>query len=62
VYVEPLAIAYATQHIADPISQTKFLDPRILQLMDVEANESDRSTSHSMTAPSTTTDYEDGST
>jgi hypothetical protein len=31
-------------------------------LMDVEACESDRSTSHSMTASSSTTDSEDGST
>jgi hypothetical protein len=62
VYVEPLAVAFATQHIADPISRTKHLDPRVHELMDVEACESDRSTSHSMIASSSTTDSEDGST
>jgi hypothetical protein len=62
VYVEPLAVAFAAQHITDPISQTKHLDPRVHELMDVEACESDRSTSHSMTASSSTTDSEDGST
>jgi hypothetical protein len=61
VYIEPLAVAFATQHIADPVSQTKHLDPRVHELMDVEACESNRSTSHSMTASSSTTDSEDGS-
>jgi hypothetical protein len=62
VYVEPLAIAFAAQHITDHVSRTKHLDPRVHELMDVEACESDRSTSHSMTASSSTTDSEDGST
>jgi hypothetical protein len=61
-YVEPLAIAFAAQHITDHVSRTKHLDPRVHELMDVEACESDRSTSHSMTASSSTTDSEDGST
>jgi hypothetical protein len=61
-YVEPLAVAFATQHIADPVSKTKHIDPRVHELMDVEACESDRSSSHSMTASSRTTDSEDGST
>jgi hypothetical protein len=59
---KPLVVAFAAQHIADPVSQTKHLDPRVHELMDVEACESDRSTSHSMTASSSTTDSEDGST
>jgi hypothetical protein len=62
MYVEPLAVAFAAQHIADLVPRTKHLDPRIHELMDVEACESDRSTSHSMTASSSTTDSEDGST
>jgi hypothetical protein len=62
VYVEPLAVAFAAQHIPNPLSRTKHLDPRVHELMDIEACESDRSTSHSMTASSSTTDYEDGST
>jgi hypothetical protein len=62
MYVEPLATAFATQHIADLVSRTKHLDPRVYELMDVEACKSDRSTSHSMTASSRTTDSEDGST
>jgi hypothetical protein len=62
VYVEPLAVAFAAQHIADPVSRTKHLDPQVHELMDVEACESDRSTSHSMTASSSTTNSEDGST
>jgi hypothetical protein len=62
VYVEPLIVAFAAQHIADLVSRTKHLDPRVHELMDVEAYESDRSTSHSMTASSSTTDSEDGST
>jgi hypothetical protein len=62
VYVEPLTVAFAAQHITDPKSRTKYLDPRVHELMDVEACESDRSTSHSMTASSSTTDSEDGST
>jgi hypothetical protein len=62
MYVEPLALAFAAQHIADPIPRTKYLDPRVHELMDVEACESDRSTSHSMTTSSSTTDSEDGST
>jgi hypothetical protein len=62
VYVEPLAVAFAAQHIADRVSRTKHLDPRVHELMDVEACESDRSTSHSMTTSSGTTDSEDGST
>jgi hypothetical protein len=60
-YIEPLAVAFATQHIADPVSRTKHLDPQVHELMDIEACESDRSTSHSMTASSSTTDSEDGS-
>ena len=36
-YVEPLVVAFAAQHIADPISQTKHLDPQVHELMDVEA-------------------------
>jgi hypothetical protein len=62
MYAEPLAIAFAAQYIADLVSQTKYLDPRVHELMDVEACESNRSTSHSMTTSSSTTDYEDGST
>jgi hypothetical protein len=62
VYVEPLAVAFAAQHIADPVPQTKHLDPRVDELMDVEAYESDKSTSHSMTASSSTIDSKDGST
>jgi hypothetical protein len=62
VYVEPLAIAFATQHIADLVSRTKHSDPRVHELIDVEACESNRSTSHSMTASSSTTDFEDAST
>jgi hypothetical protein len=34
VSAEPLAIAYVAQHITDPVSQTKFLDPRVHELMD----------------------------
>jgi hypothetical protein len=62
VYVEPLVVAFAAQHITNLVSWTKYLDPRVYELMDVEACESDRSTSHSMTASSSTTDCEDGST
>jgi hypothetical protein len=62
VYVELLAVAFAAQHIADLVARTKHLDPRVHELMDVEACESNRSTSHSMTASSSTTDSEDGST
>jgi hypothetical protein len=62
VYAELLAIAFAAQHIADPVRRTKYLDPRVHELMDVEVCESDRSTSHSMTASSSTIDSEDGST
>jgi hypothetical protein len=62
MYVEPLAIAFAAQHITEPVPRTKHLDPRVHELMDVEACESDRSTSHSMIASSSTTDSEDGST
>ena len=40
VYVELLTIAFATQHIVDPIFQTKYLDPQVHELMDVEACES----------------------
>ena len=58
MYVEPLA----AQNIIDLISRTKHLDPRVQELMDVEACEFDRSTSHSMTTSSSTTDFEDGST
>jgi hypothetical protein len=61
VYAKPLAIAFAAQHIADPVPRTKYLDPQVHELMDVEACESDRSTSHSMTASSSTTDSQDGS-
>jgi hypothetical protein len=62
VYAEPLAIAFITQHIADPVSRTKHLDPRVHELMDVEACKSDKSTSHSMIASSSTIDSKDGST
>jgi hypothetical protein len=62
VYVEPLALAFAAQHTTDPVPRTKYLDPRVHELMDVEAYESDRSTSHSMITSSSTTDSEDGST
>jgi hypothetical protein len=62
VYAEPLAVAFAAQHIANPEPRTKYLDPRVHELMDAEACESDRSTSHSMTASSSTTNSEDGST
>jgi hypothetical protein len=61
LYAEPLAIAFVAQHIADPVPRTKYLDPQVHELMDVEACESDRSTSHSMTASSSTTDSQDGS-
>jgi hypothetical protein len=62
VYVELLAVAFAAQHIADPVPRTKYLDPQVHELMDVEAYKSDRSTSHSMTTSSSTIDSEDGST
>jgi hypothetical protein len=62
VYAELLAVAFAAQHIVDPVSQTKYLDPRVHELMDVEACESDRSTSHSMIASSSTIDSRDGFT
>jgi hypothetical protein len=62
MYVEPLAVVFAAQHIANHVPPTKYLDPRVHELMDVEACESDRSTSHSMIASSSTTDSEDGST
>ena len=62
MYVEPLTIAFATHYIADPVSQTKFLDLQVQKLMDVEACKLDRSTSHSMTTSSSTTDSKDGST
>jgi hypothetical protein len=61
VYAELLAIAFVAQHIADPVSRTKYLDPRVHELMDVEACEFDRSTSHFVTTSSSTTNYEDGS-
>jgi hypothetical protein len=62
VYIEPLVVAFAAQHIADPVPRTKHLDPQVHELMDVEACESDRSTSHSMTASFSTTNSKDGST
>jgi hypothetical protein len=62
VYAEPPVVAFIAQHITDPKSRTKYLDPRVHELMDVEACESDRSTSHSMTASFSTTDSKDGST
>jgi predicted Co/Zn/Cd cation transporter (cation efflux family) len=62
VYVEPLVVAFVAQHIVDPVPQTKYLDPRVHELMDVEACEFDRSISHSMTTSSSTTDSEDEST
>jgi hypothetical protein len=62
MYAESLALAFAAQHIADPVPQTKYLDPRVHELMDDEACEFDRSTSHSMTTLFSTTNYEDGST
>jgi hypothetical protein len=43
VYAKPLALAFAAQHIADPVSRTKYLDPQVHELMDVEACESKRS-------------------
>jgi hypothetical protein len=61
VYAKPLDLAFAAQHIADPIPLTKYLDPGVHELMDVEACESDRSTSHSITTSSSTIDFEDGS-
>jgi hypothetical protein len=60
VYIEPLAVAFAAQHIVDLVPRTKHLDPRVHELMDVEACESDRSISHFMTTSSSTTDSEDG--
>jgi hypothetical protein len=62
MYAKLLAVAFVAQHIANLVPQTKYLDPRVHELMDVEACESDRSTSHSMTASSSTIDFEDGST
>jgi hypothetical protein len=62
LYAEPLAVAFAAQHITNPVPRTKYLDPRVHELMDVEACDFDRSTSHSMTTSSSTTDSEDGST
>jgi hypothetical protein len=62
IYTEPLTVAFAAQHIVDPVLLIKYLDPRVHELMDVEVCESDRSTSHSMTASSSTIDSEDGST
>jgi hypothetical protein len=61
VYVQPLGIAFIAQHIADLVPRTKFLDPWIHELMDVETSES-KYTFHSMTASSSTIDSEDGST
>jgi hypothetical protein len=61
VYGEPLVLALAAQYIADLEPRTKYLDPRVHELMDVEAYEIVRSTSHSMTASSSPTDSEDGS-
>jgi hypothetical protein len=46
VYAEPLAVAFAAEHITDPLALTKYLDPRVHELMDVEAYESNRSTSN----------------
>jgi hypothetical protein len=46
VYAEPLAVAFAAQYITDPVPRTKYLDPQVHELMDVEACESNRSTSH----------------
>jgi hypothetical protein len=62
VYVEPLAVAFAAQHIADLVPPNQAFRSSVHELMDVEACESHRSTSHSMTASSSTTDSEDGST
>jgi hypothetical protein len=62
LYAEPLAVAFAAQHITNTVPRTKYLDPRVHELMDVEACDFDRSTSHSMTTSSSTTDSEDGST
>jgi hypothetical protein len=59
MYAEPLALAFSAQHIAHFVPRTKYLDPRVHELMDVEACESDRSTSHSITS-SSTTDSKDG--
>ena len=60
MYIKPLTLAFAAQHTTDAIPQTKYLDPRVHELMDVEACEFDRSISHSMITPSST--IEDGST
>jgi hypothetical protein len=62
MYIEPLAVAFAAQHITDLVSLTKYLDPWVHELMDVEACESNRCTSHSMIASSSSTDSKDGST
>jgi hypothetical protein len=61
VNVEPLAIAFVAQHITDHVPQTKCLDPQVHELMDVEASDSNKSTSHSITISSSSTDFEDGS-
>jgi hypothetical protein len=61
VYVEPLTVAFAAQHIIDPKPRTKYLDPRVHELVDVEACESNRSTSYSMTTSSSSTNSDDGS-
>jgi hypothetical protein len=62
VYAELLAVAFAAQHIANLVFQTKYLDPQVHELMDVEACESNRSTSYFMTTYSSTTNSEDRST
>ena len=61
VYAELLGVAFIALHIADLVSRTKYLDPRVHELMDVEACEFDRSTSHSITTSSSTTNSKDGS-
>jgi hypothetical protein len=40
MYAERLVVAFATQHITDHVSRTKYLDPQVHELMDVEACES----------------------
>jgi hypothetical protein len=62
MYAEPLARTFAAQHITDLVPRIKFLDLQVHALMDVKAIESHRTTSHSMTASSYTTNSKDAST
>ena len=61
VNIEPLAITFVAQYITDHVSQTKCLDPQVHELMDVEASDSNKSTSHFMIVFSSSTDSKDGS-